>query len=92
MKAKICPCCSEIFTFKHFYNQLFSTKKRNPFTEDEPSMMCTKCNKAILSAERKNQRLMPTMAISMIPFLIIAFNREISLFIGFSKIISSSSI
>ena len=78
MKIRKCPCCDEKISLKDFFKEILFTKKYISFVEKEKGLICQKCNKSILSAERKASIGIFILPISMIPLMIIGFDNDAS--------------
>ena len=76
MKIRKCPCCDEKISLKYFFKKILFTKKHISFIEKEKGLICQKCNKSILSAERKASIGIFIIPISMIPLMIIGFGND----------------
>ena len=59
-----CPCCEKEISLKYFFRQFLVTKSKDGFK-------CKKCNKRILSADKKVFTIMPFMMVSMMPIFLL---------------------
>ncbi len=66
-KTKKCPCCKIEIPMNYFLKQILFSSNSISFTKNEKGIICQKCDKSILSAEKKNMLSTLPMFISMIP-------------------------
>lgn len=77
-KKRKCPCCQEEISKKYFLKQILFKQGSFSFTENEKGIVCLKCNKPILSAEKKHWIPLFPMNISMIPIIVFGLVSDIS--------------
>ena len=78
-QVRKCPCCQEEISKVYFLKQILFRQNSISFTEKEKGLECQKCNKPILSAERKQRISQRPMFISMIPIIIVGSMDEVSI-------------
>ena len=74
MKPRYCPCCNEKISYNLFLKNIVKIHKRNPWIEPEKGLICPKCNRQILSAERKTRLFIPIILVGMLPSWIYVFS------------------
>ncbi|MEA1880489.1 MAG: hypothetical protein U9N11_07590 [Campylobacterota bacterium] len=80
MKKRRCPCCNKKISIKHFFKQMLFKQNKISFIESEKGLICQKCDKVILSAEKKASMFIFIMPISMIPLILIGLGSDASSF------------
>ena len=80
---RICPCCNEEITFRYFFKHL-KNRRKNFFIENEVGLLCPRCDRSIISAERKNKKVTPIMFASMAPMALFGFNGDFSLSLDYA--------
>ncbi len=83
MKKRECPCCNEQIPTKYFIMQMLAGKRGFSFVKKEKGFVCKKCNNTILSAEKKDKLMLPSLYIGMIPFAIFGFSNDTAFTLGF---------
>ncbi len=86
-QVRKCPCCQEAVSKVYFLKQILFQQSSISFTDKEKGLVCQKCNKPILSAEKKQQISLRPMFISMVPMMIVGSMDEVSIvnfFIAFA--------
>ena len=78
MNKRNCPCCQEEISKKYFLKQILIGRGSISLTEKEKGLVCQKCNRQILSAEKKFLITLTLMLVSMIPMMIFGSTYEFS--------------
>ncbi len=77
-QTRKCPCCQEAISRIYFLKQILFQQGSISFTEKEKGLTCQKCDKPILSAEKKLQISLRPMFVSMVPIMVVGSMDDIS--------------